>query len=197
MHGRAILEPYVARVLERAALHAAQSFGIDREGSTRGVDSHVGAAVRRCRKRREPSHVGGLDTLARDRIHEQRHVGEVLAERLVVEALVDDDLGDGQREGRVGVGFETYPLGRLLGRGRVVGVEVHDLAAVFARDIEEVRIGQTRDHDIRTEDHRVLGVFPAIRLELLALHAEGLGPEHRKVAVHLVTADGRPAHHVG
>ena len=197
MRGGAVFEAHVTRVLERAALHATEALGVDREGPAIGVDGHVRGAIGRRWQGREPRHVGSLDALSSSGVNEQGHIGEVLAEGLVIEAIVDDDLGDCQRKGRIRIGLEAHPFGRLLGGCRVVGIEVDHLAAVLTRDVEKVRIGKARDHDIRAKNHRVLGVFPAVRLELLALHAKGLGPEHGEVTVHLVAADGRPPHHVG
>ena len=60
-----------------------------------------------------------------------------------------------------------------------------------------MRVGQARDHDVTAENERELAVLPAIRFQLLALAAEGFGPEHGQVAVELVAADGRPAKCVG
>lgn len=58
-------------------------------------------------------------------------------------------------------------------------------------------IGHARDHNVRAKYERKLRVFPAVRLQLFALAAKGLRPEHGQVAVELVAADDRPAERVG
>ena len=162
------------------------------------VVGHVALAVfGNVRNGRDARHLGGQDALAGFHVYEYRRVGERLHEVRVVQALVDDDLRHAQCERAVGVGREAHPFVGLLGRGGVVRVEAHHAAARLAREVQEMRVRQARHHDVRAEDERELRVFPAIRLELLTLAAERLGPEHRQVAVQLVAADDRPAERVG
>ncbi len=149
--------------------------------------------------------------------HQERQVGLLLEQRRVVALLVDDDLRDREREGRVGSGSHRDEEVRVDRRGVVVGcdhdegrpvvaglaeeVEVRDLrvGGVAAPREDEVRVeealGRARRSDAAVGHRRALLLVADLRVGVEHHAVDRLGEALRRRVGRRADAVGADVHH--
>ena len=119
-------------------------------------------------------------------------VGEVGAGLLQVEFL-EDDVGEGLRQRRVGALLGVEPEVGELGHLGVVRGDGHGLGALVAHLGEEVRVRGTGLRNVGAPGDDVVGVVPVGRLRHVGLLAPDLRAGRRQVAVPVVEAQAHAA----
>ncbi len=100
----------------------------------------------------------------------------------LVETLLDHHLAGGQRQGDVGAGARREPeigVDRALA---VVGSDGDDLRPAVSRLVDEVGVGNPRDHRVESPHHQVVGAEPVVGGAVGVRQAEGDGAPHAEVA---------------
>ena len=119
-------------------------------------------------------------------VHQQRKIGLLLDVRRVVEIVVDDVLGDAQRQRRIGAGLDGEEQVGVDHRRVEVRRDAHDLGAVIACFPREMGIGDAGLRDVAAPQHDVLGVEPVGALAGFGLHAPRQRLTRRQVAIPVV-----------
>ena len=129
--------------------------------------------------------------------HQQREIGLLLHELLLVQAGVDDHLAHRQRQGGVRADPDRLVVVRVNRRGAVVRGDRHDLAAVVSglgQEVVPVDVGVDR---VRVPDQRQVRQKPVVHARGRVVETPGDVPTRAEVLELRVAVGGRRSQQIG